>query len=831
MNLRQAIRALRKRPYVSIVGVISLAFGIGATTAIFSLYLQLLLRPLPVPEADRLVNLSAPGPSAGSQSCGDTGDCEYVFSYPLFRDLETQQTSLEGIAAHVPFGVNLASNGVTTSGSGELVSGRYFELLRLKPAIGRLLSPADDRTLGDAAAVVLSFDYWTSAFGQDLGVLGRTLTVNGRALTIIGVAPRNFTGTNLLARPNVFVPVMLRAAMQPGTGSGILQDRKNHWLYLFGRLKGGIDRSSAEDAMNVHYHRTITEVEVPAVSEFNATQLAQFKSKRLLLEDGRRGQSVAHKAASTPLTLLFLVAALVLAIVCTNLANLLLVQASDRAGELAVRLSLGGSRIRIVTQLLSEAGMLALLGGIGAMVVSKWTLNVVLAIFPEAIGYINIDASPAVILFAATVTIAAGLAFGLIPALHATRSQSLTLKTHTARASGSRGMSAFRSALASAQIAFSLILLICGGLFTRSLLNLSRVDLGVKVENVVVFDVSPGLNRYNTERLLPFHERMEEELRALPGVTAITAARVAVLADDNWGQDVTVEGFPTEAGVDRHTYYNMVGLNFFSTLGMQLKAGRDFTAADTVDRPKVAIVNEEFARKFNLGSSPIGKRMKTGGNNGPLDMEIVGLIHNAKYSSVKNEVRPVLYLPYRQVLSIGTMNYYVRSIETPAAITSAIRETVKRLDPNLPINNVSTLARKAAETTALDRLLMTLSSAFAVVATLIAAIGLYGVLAYTIAQRTHEFGVRMAVGAQPGQIRMMVLRQVGRIALVGSIIGIGAALGLGRFIQSLLFELRGDDPSTFFTAALFLLLVVFSAGFIPAYRASKVDPMEALRHE
>lgn len=821
-----------KRPYVTVIGAFSLAFGIGATTAIFSLYYQTLLRPLPVPQPGALVNLSAPGPKAGGMSCGDAGDCEYVFSYPLFRDLEKEQTSFEGIAGHVKFEANLASKGVTKSGLGMMVSGSYFNVLGLRPTVGRLLGPEDD-VPGDSSAVVLSHAFWRSQFAESPDVLGKALTVNGQALTIVGVAPEGFTGTTFIVRPEVFVPVTLRERMQPSSDGGrvgVFENRQRHWLYLFARLKPGVSMATAESVLNAPFHRIITDVEAPAVAgAFSAQGLERFRAKKLLLEDGRRGQSSFYKEGPTPMNLLFGVAGMVLLIVCANLANLLLAQSAERSAEIAIRASIGANRHQLVSQLLAESSCLALMGGIGALLVARWTVDVVLMIVPESVGFLDHGIQPAVLLFTAAITVAAGFAFGLLPALKATGPERLSI-LKAQRTSGSRATSRFRTGLATVQIALSMILLIFAGLFTKSLLNINRVDLGLKVEDVVVFAIAPELNGYTPARSLAFFERLEEELRTLPGVTGVAAGKVGVLSGDNWGNDISVEGMPDGPDVDRHSSYNSIGPNYFGTLGMRFKSGRDFTPADATGQPKVVIVNEEFARKFNLGPNPVGKRLKIGRGNAPFDMEVVGLVQNARYADVTQEIPPVVFEPYRQRQS-GSINFYVRSTTDPASLFASISAVVARVAPNVPISDAKTLARQAQDSTAENRLMTVLSTAFALLATLIAAVGLYGVLAYTVAQRTREIGVRMAVGATPGQIRSMILGQVGKMVLIGGLVGLGVALGVGRLVQSLLFEMSGDDPAVLVTASLFLAVVVLAAGFIPAYRASKLHPVEALRYE
>jgi len=644
MNLRLALRTLLKTPYVTAVGVLSLALGIGATTAIFSLYYQVLLRPLSVQQPGELVNLLAPGYKLGNESCGAAGGCEAVFSYPMFRDLEKQQTSFAGIAGHVSFEANLAASGTTISGRGMMVSGSYFPLLGLQPALGRLLGPEDDGAPGAAPFAVLTYDYWRTRFAENPGVLNQTLIVNGHTFTIVGVAPRAFTGTTLQVRAQVFVPITMRELVQPSnaTGNGpatVFERRRAHWIYLFARLKPGVSREAAQSSINALFHQIITEVEAPTLGDRNAPNLERFKARKILLVDGSRGQSVLPQNARAPLSLLFAVTGMVLVVACANLANLFLARSSERAGEMAIRTSIGANRRQLITQLLTEACLLAAWGGVGALAVARWTLDLILAIAPETSDTLKPGLNGPEFLFIGGVTLAAGIAFGLIPALQTTRSEFLSLlKARAGRSSGSRSMSRFRSALAAFQIALSLALLISAGLFLRSLVNLSRVELGVHPENVLVFGVSPGLNGYTAVQARALFERLEEELGTLPGVTGVGGARVAILIGDNWGNDVSPEGFEGGPDADRLSNYNLIGPNYFSTLGTRMKAGRDFTRSDTAGQPKVAIVNEEFARKFKLGPNPVGKRMKSGQGNGPFDIEIVGLVEDSKYGTVRQKI-------------------------------------------------------------------------------------------------------------------------------------------------------------------------------------------------
>ena len=830
-TLKHAFRTLFKTPFVTAVAIISLALGIGANAAIFSIFEQMLIRPLPVREPRQLVNLSAPGPKPGSQSCSQAGDCETVFSYPMFKDLEAKQTVFTGIAAHRGFGANLAYQKQTLNGEGMEVSGSYFPLLGIQPALGRLLGPADDQTIGAGFATVLSYDYWQERLGGDPGVLNKTMVINGQHFTIVGVAPSGFTGTTLGARPHVYVPITMRALMEPGFNG--FDNRRSYWAYLFARLKPGVTLEQASAGMNAIYKPIVNDVEAPLQTGMSEQTMARFRTKQILLEDGRRGQSSVHEEASTPLKLLFGVTGIVLLIACANIANLLLARGANRAMEMAVRLSLGARRWQIVRQLLIESVVLAVLGGAGSLLVAKWTLGLISSIMPsEAAGTFTTELRPPVMIFAALLSIGTGLIFGMFPALHSTRDDLIsTMRANTGQLSGARAAARFRTSLVTAQIALSMALLVSAGLFIKSLMNISKVDLGIRTENVVTFGISPELNAYSNQRAAQLFNRVEEELAAIPGVTGVTEALVPLLAGSNWGSDVAVEGFKSGPDIDSNSRFNMVGANYFKTLGVPLISGREFTSADVVGAPKVAVVNEAFAKKFNLGRDAVGKRISSGGRSEALDVMIVGLARDAKYSDVKDEIPPVFFRPFRQDSTVGAITFYVRTSLEPEPLIATVRTVVAKLDPDLPLENLKTLTQQARENIFLDRIISTLSAAFAGLATLLAAVGLYGVLAYTVAQRTREIGVRMALGADSGRVRMMVLRQVGFMTAIGGIIGIAAAIGLGKAAGSLLYGLEGHDPAVMIVAALALTLVALIAGYIPARRASKVNPMQALRYE
>jgi predicted permease len=833
-DVRYAGRSLRKNIGFTLVAVLSLALGIGANAAIFSLFYQVLLRPLPVPDPDRLVNLAASRPNPGPKSCSNAGGCDVIFSYPMFRDLERVQTSFTGIAAHRGFGANLAYRGETVSGSGVLVSGSYFPVLGLRPALGRLLGPGDDRTRGESPVVVLSHAYWQSAFGARPTVLNDTVVINGHTMTIVGIAPRGFEGTTLGEKPQVFVPITMRWLLDPvhPDREPDHENRRHYWIYLFARLKHGVSLEQAHTAINVPYHAIIDEVEVPLQGPMTDEAMARFRAKEIRVDPGPRGQSNVRAEAQVPLMLLLGVTTLVLFIACVNIANLLLARAAARSSEMALRVSIGASRWHLIAQLLTESSLLALVGGAASLLVARWTMSVLrrlLGAGDAATLPLQLDASATIV--TAALALGTGLLVGLVPALHAARGDVLgPLRGQAGQPSGGRGAARFRLSLATAQITLSMVLLVLAGLFTKSLVNVSRVDLGLAIDDLITFRISPERNGYTPQRAALLFERLEEELRSLPGVTAVASSRVALLKGQTREDDVVVEGLEVGPDADDMSFYDEIGPGYFRALGIPLIAGREFTRADSLNTPRVAVVNEQFAEKFHLGRDAVGKRIAP--DNETLDVEIVGLVRDARLYNVKNAIPPTFFLPHRQNAELGDMTFHVRTVRDPGQLGAAVRQAVSRLDSNLPVESLRTVPQQVhEEIMVLERFMSVLTTGFAALAMLLAAIGLYGVLAYTVAQRTREIGLRMAIGATRGQVRHMLLRQVGLMTLVGGTLGLAVALAAGRAAQALLFGLQSHDPGVLAAAVIVLTLVALAAGLVPAHRAARVDPVRALRYE
>lgn len=668
-DLRHAVRLLVRTPFVSTVAVLTLALGIGANAAIYSLFDQILVRPLPVAEPDRLVNVVTPGPKPGSTSSGAAGGIEAILSYPMYRDLEAAGAESIDLAAHRSTGANLTFAGNTVSGQVMLVSGSYFRVLGLSPALGRLLDSSDDDAIGAHLVAVLAYDYWQAQLGGDPGVVGESILVNGVPLTVVGVAPRGFTGTTLGVRPRGFVPITMRGELSPWFDG--FDDRTSHWVYAFGRLRPGVTLEQARTVLDGVYRPIVREVEAPLIPPVDDATRAAFLEKSIVLEPGSRGQSLVHAEASTPLTLLLVITGVVLLIACTNIANLLLARGAARSTEMVVRLSLGASRSRIAAQLLTESLVLAALGGVAGLLVAQWTLALVASILPsEVVSLLRLELGASVVVFTAAVALGTGLLSGLAPALHGTRTELATaLRTGAVHHTGGRRSARFRTTLVTGQVALAMMLLVTAGLFLRSLINVTRVELGVRTENIVSFTLSPELNGYAPEERRALFREVEDALAALPGVTHVVGAVVPLLADTRWSANIAIEGVETQAPL--FVLFNRVGPGFFRALDVPLVAGREFTEADDLGAPRIAIVNETFARTFGLGRDAIGTRIAIGATPRP-DVEIVGIVQDAKYSAVKEDVPPLFFTPYRQDPEVGSLTFYVRTAHDPAEVVRAI---------------------------------------------------------------------------------------------------------------------------------------------------------------
>jgi predicted permease len=824
-DVRHAARSMARRPLVSAVAVLSLGLGIGVNSAIFSLFDSVLLRRLAVPDPATLVIVTSPGPRPGSNSITGAGGRDALFSYPLFRDLERVQTAFAGIAAHRETALNLTYGDQTTRGVGELVSRGYFSTLALRPALGRLLT-ADDDQPGRETAVVLSHGYWSRRFAADPGVVGRRLGLNGNPSVIVGVAPERFTGTTALGQADVFVPL---AAAEWLRGPSLFENRRDHWLYVVGRLHPGVTPAQAEARLAPPFAALIRDVEYPAHRlGLSEGERAAFLGRTIRLQDGSRGERARREELQLGFVLLFLVTGFVLLIACANVANLLLARAVDRAAEVALRRSLGASTGRMLQWLLTESCVLGLAGAAVAVVVGRMTIDGALSVLPLE-GALSLEPALNVpfVLFTGALGLGTGVLFGILPAVQAIRSTPASQLAAAHQSTASPSAARARHSLAIAQMALATALLAQTGLFITSLANVTRVDLGIRREGLVTFAVAPALNGYSGGRTRTFFTQLEDRLAALPGVVSVTASTIPLLGNDFARNTVSVEGFSADPDADVTARYARIGAGYFSTVGVPLLSGREFTRADDGPAATVAIVNEAFARKFGLGRDAVGKRMALGRNR-PLDLAIVGLVADSAYSSARDTQVPQFFLPYRQA-DTGMLTFYVRSTTGGAPLFPAIHSTVKALDGALPVERLRTMDEQVDASHAPYRVVTALSGGLATLATLLAGIGLYGVLAYTVARRGREFGIRMALGARGADVGRLVFGDVARMTAVGGAIGLALAIGLSRLGQGLLFGVAGLDTAVAGGVSLVIVCVALLAAAVPVRRAASVEPAAALR--
>jgi predicted permease len=830
-NLRYAIRTLLKTRIVSLVAILSLALGIGANTAIFSVLDQLLLQKLPIRSPDQLVNISANGPHSGSNSTNIAGPTPNVFSYPMFRDLEKRQTVFTGIAGHVSTEINLSYKKQTSSGQGAMVSGSYFPVLEAVPAAGRLFSPDDDKAPGASPVAVLGYRYWASQFDKSASIINDQILVNGVSFTVIGVAPEGFAGTSLGVVPEVYVPINMREAIEQGWKG--LSERRSYWVYMFARLKPGVSLEQAQASINQLFRGIIQDVDLPLQKGSSDRFRQRFREQIMMLAPGAHGQSEVLLHAATPMTILLSITGFVLLIACANVANLLLAKSAGRSREICIRLAVGAQRAQLIRQLLMESVLLAVAGGLAGLAISYATMRALISFFPADLPLpLSSAPNPRSLLFTLATALLTGLLFGLFPAFYATKHDLATVLKDDAGSVSSTGAAArFRKVLVTGQIALSLLLLILAGLFLKSLVNIINVDLGLRTKGVLTFGLSPDRNQYKPDQIRDLYARLEESIGTIPGVESITMSQIALLADNNRSTNVTVDGFTAGPDTNMDSSFNEVGAGFFRTLAVPLVRGREFALSDTLDAPKVAIVNEAFKRKFSPNEDIVGKRMQMG-NGKKNDIDIVGMARDAKYAQVKDPAPPLFYRPYRQDKELGGANYYVlvRGVP-PAELGPSIRRAIAALDPNLPVERMHTFERQVEENVAIDRMITTLAGAFALLATFLAAVGLYGVLAYSVARRTREIAIRLAIGADPGTVRLMILKEVGVLALIGTLIGVPGAVALAKVAEPLLYGLKSSDPSVVVAATALIFVVALGAGYFPARLAMRVTPVTALRYE
>jgi putative ABC transport system permease protein len=825
------LRMLAKSPGFTAIAVITLALGIGANTAIFSLMNQVLLRQLPVKNPSELVILRDPGPATGH--IYSDGDSTESFSYPMYKGLRDNNSVFSGILARFTFSASVANHGQTDRGSGELVSGNYFEVLGVQPAIGRVFSQDDDRVPGAQPVVVLSHSYWTRHFGGDPSVLNKVLLINNVEMTVVGVSQADFSGIQVGQSPDLFVPMMMTQQM---TLSGETLDGWNdYWMKVLARRKPGISEKQAEAGINAVY-RPLLEEQLPQIkSGWNEDKRQKFLNKRISLSSGARGRTIVQRDSGSQLITLFVMVGLVLLIACTNVANLLLARGASRQREFAIRTAMGASRGRMIRQLLAESLLCAFGGGALGILLGTWLMKILtpIVVANADIRGLTDKLDPGILTFAISATVLSGIFFGLVPAWRVTRlGVSDVIKDQGSTSSASVAHVGFRKVLVAGQVAFTMLLLAGAGLFMRSLWNLQKQDLGLKTDNVISFSIQPSLNGYDTPRSIALFDQMRGRIAALPGVRSVGTGEVPTLTGDNEGSNITAEGGPQLAEELQDVDYDPVSPGYFSTLGVPLLAGREFTEGDGATSPKVAIASEAMVKRFFPGRNPLGAHFAFGGGNKVKpDIEIVGVVKDVKQDHVSSAIQPYVYLPYAQRSKISGMTFYVRSTQDPLLLASALQGEVRQMDANLPVYDLKTMERLVQEDLFSARMVAVLSASFAVLAALLAALGIYGVLAYVVVQRTREIGIRMALGAVAGQVRLLIVKEVGSMVLLGVGVGLPLAYGLARFSESLLYGVHAGDPAVYALGLGLIGLIALAACFIPARRATRVDPLVALRYQ
>jgi predicted permease len=748
----------------------------------------------------------------------------------MYRDFRDQNTVFDGVLARFPTPLTLLANGQAERVSGELVTGNYFDVLGVRAHIGRTFNADDDRTPGGHPIAVITHNFWMRRFAGDPTVLNRTVTLNGLPMTIVGVTPAGFSGIVVGENPDVMVPVMMKAQMTPTWDD--LQSRRSRWLTIMARLKPNVAAAQAEAAMNVVY-RQINEQEVKEISTRSATFRERFISKHLFLRPGQKGRSELRQQFTTPILVLLGMVGLVLLIACANVANLLLARGAARQKEVAIRLALGASRGAIVRQRLVESLVLSGTGALLGLVLAWWTGGLLLTMLPNDGTVQTLSAVPdaRVTAFAIAAALVTAMLFGLAPALSSTRPPlTSTLKDEAGSVVGGTGHARFRKGLVVAQVSLSVLLLAGAALFARSLYNLKTLNPGFEADQLLGFSLDPSLNGYSRERSILLFQQMQEQVSQLPDVRSATASVIALLTDSNWSSTMQVEGYTPKDGENMNADMDAIGPGFFTTLGQPLVAGREFTVKDGASAPKVAVINETMAKAFFGAENPLGRHLGRGGDKVPA-IEIVGIVKDSKTSTLRTEPRRYVYTPFPQEDELGQMTFYVRARGSASSIGASVRQVAQRVDPNLPIFEMKTMTAVVDESLFLERMVAALSVAFGGLATLLAAIGLYGVMSYSVARRTREIGIRMALGAERSSVMWLVLREVALMVGIGVAIGLPLAFALSRVVQSQLFDLSAHDPVALVAAAGILGIVAMFAGYLPARRATRVDPMLALRYE
>jgi predicted permease len=751
----------------------------------------------------------------------------------MYQDFRDHNTVFSGMFCIHETNLSVSYGGHTERISGELVSGNYFPVLGVTAAAGRLFTSSDDRWQGGHPEAVLSYGYWQSRFAGNPGIIGQKLQINGYPYTVIGVIQPGFSGTDPNFAPQIRLPMMMSEKVG---GYMDLNDRRSRWVTAFGRLKPGVTVQQAKASVQPFFHQILRmEVQQKAFAKASPYMKQAFLKMSMDVLPAATGRSQLRNQFSKPLLVLMATVALVLLIACANVASLLIARATSRQKEIAVRRALGCARRRIISQLLVESLLLAVAGGIAGLALAFWTDRALISFLPPSFVPLTISSAPdaRVLGFTLALTLVTGILFGLIPALQATCTDVAgTLKDQATTVTGGGASSRLRKGLVIAQISLSLVLLIGAGLFIRSLQALKDLDPGFRTTNLLAFKVDPTLNGYKDERTRTFYDQLHNNLQTMPGVESVGLAVMPVVEGDEWDQWVTIDGYSPKTGELPDPHMNFVYPGYFKTMETPLLAGRDFRMNDALPSQKVCIVNDAFARKYFGGINAIGHRIGMGIDPGTkTDITVIGVVRGTKYESMRDEIPLEVFRPYRQ-MDFGTgMTVYVRTTHKPDEVFTVIRKRVHDLDSNLPVFDMITLEQQVKDSLVTERLVASLSTGFGILATLLAAIGLYGVMAYTVARRTREIGIRMAIGAAKRDVLWLVMREVLLLLAIGVAIALPVAAVLTESVRSQLYGIQPFDPASMLGAALAIAMVAALAGYLPARRATRVDPMRALRYE
>jgi predicted permease len=849
-DLRYGARMLRKNYGFTAIAVLSLALGIGANTALFSVVDAVLLKKLPVKEPDRLVlfkSVAARGFSYGGYNGNLNTDpatgmsVGTSFPYKTFTRLREHESALSDLFAFASVGgLNVNIDGQADGATGQVVSGNYYAALGVQPFLGRTITESDDQPAA-SPAVVISYRYWQRRFDRDPSALDKQISLNNVAFTIVGITQPEFSGTGQVgSSPDITLPLalepLLTAERSRMSGAG------QWWLRLMGRLKPGATAEQAQADLEGAFQQSVVEHRIARQSQSPAGQggrpipaLEPADYPRLAVDSGSQGEMDTRRFYASQLNLMLGAVGLLLLIACANVANLLLARSATRQKEIAVRLAMGASRWRLIRQLLTESVLLAALGGLMGILFAMWVKDGLLAVGiwgGQGMTALNPSLDLRVFGFTLGLSLVTGLLFGIAPALRATRIDLTPALKATGRSASGVSRSVLSKSLIVAQVAMSLVLLIGAGLIIRTLQNLQNVEVGFNRDNLLLFRVDPNLLGYKADRLVSLYKQMFERIEAVPGVRSVTFTRNALLSGGSSGRNVYFEG-PTggQGSGGNEVWLHQVRENYLEVMEIPLLAGRSLRPEDDSRGPRVAVVNQTFAGRYFPGEDPVGKRFGFESNSAS-QIEIVGVARDAKYASLREEIRPTLYLPWLQELGgVGAMTFEVRTSGEPAALVASIRQAVREVENNLPIADVKTQAEQAEQSLRIERLFARLLSFLGLLALLLAGIGLYGVMSYSVAQRTQEIGIRMALGAQIRDVLRLVIGQGMLLAIIGVALGIGGAIGLTRLMTSLLYEVSATDVLTFTSISFLLVGVALLACFIPARRAARVDPMVALRYE